>query len=135
MKTIEATATAAGSPSAVWALLADASAWPQWGSWTAAEVEGGGEQRLGAVRVLQSRGVRVRERITEWEPDERFGYELLDGMKVQGYRATVTLDPRPDGGTVVTWRSTYEKAGPFTAIVLRLAIGDACKKLARAATS
>lgn len=135
MKTIEATATAPGTPTAVWALLADASAWPRWGPWTAVEVEGGGEQRLGAVRVLHGRRVRVRERITVWEPDDRFGYELLDGLKVHGYRAAVTLDPRPDGGTVVTWRSTYEKAAPITAVVLRLAIPDACRRLARAATA
>jgi hypothetical protein len=35
---------------------------------------------------------QVRERITEWVPRERMVYELIDGMRVQGYRATVTLE-------------------------------------------
>jgi hypothetical protein len=62
-------------------------------------------------------------------------YELLDGMRVRGYRATVTLERAPEGGTVVRWRSTYERAGPLTALVLRLAVRDACRRLAKAASA
>ena len=76
---------------------------------------------------------RVRERITEWEPDELLGYEMIDGMHVRGYRATVALEAAADGGTTVRWRGTYERSDPFTALVLRLAIRDACKRLATAA--
>ncbi len=133
MRTIEATATASAPPGAVWALLEDASRWSQWGSWTAVEVEGGGPQEPGAVRVLVRPPLRVRERITEWVPGERMAYELLDGMRVRGYRATVAVEPR-GGGTVVRWRSTYESADPVTALVLRLAVRDACRRLARAAS-
>jgi hypothetical protein len=135
MKTIEATATSSGSRDAVWALLEDVSKWKEWGSWSESEVEGGGPQQLGAVRVLVRKPYRVRERITEWAPGERLGYELLDGMKVSGYRATVTLTDAPGGSTVVTWRSTYEQAGPWTALVLRLAARDTAKRLARAAST
>jgi hypothetical protein len=39
-----------------------------------------------------SRRFRVRERITEWVPGERMAYELLEGMRVGGYRSTVTLE-------------------------------------------
>ncbi len=133
MRTIEATATASAPPGAVWALLEDASRWSQWGSWTAVEVEGGGPQEPGAVRVLVRPPLRVRERITEWVPGERMAYELLDGMRVRGYRATVAVEPR-GVGTVVRWRSTYESADPVTALVLRLAVRDACRRLARAAS-
>jgi uncharacterized protein YndB with AHSA1/START domain len=132
MKTIEATATTTGSRDDVWALLADAHAWPRWGSWNETEVEGGGELGPGAVRWLGGRGFRVRERITEWAPGERLGYELLEGLKVQGYRSTVTLE---DGGgaTTVRWRSTYDQAGPVTSVILRLAVRDSVKRLAKAA--
>ncbi len=133
MRTIESTATSSAPPGAVWALLEDASRWSQWGSWTAVEVEGGGPQRPGAVRVLVRPPLRVRERITEWVPGERMAYELLDGMRVRGYRATVAVEPH-GAGTVVRWRSTYESADPLTALVLRIAVRDACRRLARAAS-
>jgi hypothetical protein len=135
MKTIEDAATTSGSPAAVWALLADASTWARWGAWSKVEIEGDGEQAPGAVRVLVRAPYRLRERVTEWVPGERMGYELLDGMRVRDYRALVTLQETPDGGTVVRWHSTYEHAGPFTTLVLRLAVRDACKRVAKAAAA
>jgi uncharacterized membrane protein len=134
MKTIEAVATTSASPAAVWALLADASTWARWGSWSKVEVEGGGPQAPGAVRLLVRTPYRLRERITEWVPGERLGYELLDGMRVRGYRSVVMLEEAPGDGTVVHWRSTYEHAGPLTALVLRLAVRDSCRRVARAAS-
>ncbi|HSD77811.1 MAG TPA: SRPBCC family protein [Solirubrobacteraceae bacterium] len=134
MRTIEAVATTSGTPAAVWALLADTAAWPRWGSWSKAEVEGGGAQAPGAVRVLVKAPFRLRERITEWVPGERMAYELLEGMRVRGYRSVVTIAAAPQGGAVVRWRSTYEHAGPVTALILRLAVRDACRRLARAAS-
>jgi uncharacterized protein YndB with AHSA1/START domain len=133
VKTIEATATTSASREAVWALLADASKWAQWGSWKTVEIEGGGEQGPGSVRVLHKAPYRLRELVTDWVPNERTGYELLDGMAVRGYRATVTLEDAGGGGTVIRWRSTYERARPTTAIVLRLAVRDTCRRLAKAA--
>ncbi len=135
MRTIEAEATTSGSRDAVWALLNDASSWAEWGSWSRVEVEGGGDQKLGALRVLVNRPFRVRERITEWEPGERVGYELLEGMRVQGYRSTVSLEDAPAGGTVIRWRSVYDRAGPLTTLLLRLAVRDSCKRLAKAASA
>src|SRR5215213_55626 len=135
MPTIDAGATTSGSRAAVWALIEDVSAWSRWGSWTASEVEGGGAQQPDAVRVLVKKPYRMRERITDWVPEERMGYEVLEGMKVRGYRATVTLEETPGGGTQIHWHSTYEHAGPFTAMVLRLAVRDACKRLAKAAAA
>ena len=134
MRTIEAAATTSGSREAVWALLADASRWADWGRWSKVEVEGGGEQRLGTVRVLVNRPFRVRERITDWVPGERLAYELLDGMRVEGYRSTVTLEDAP-GGTLIRWRSVHDRAGPFTSILLRLAARDSCRRLAKAASA
>jgi Polyketide cyclase / dehydrase and lipid transport len=135
MKTIEAVQTTSASREEVWALLEDAANWAEWGSWSSVEVEGGGPQGVGAVRVLVKRPYRVRERITEWAPREGHGYELLEGMNARGYRSTVTLEDAPGGGTVIRWRSEYESAGPFTALVLRAAVRDSCKRLARAAAS
>jgi uncharacterized protein YndB with AHSA1/START domain len=135
MKTIDAAATTTASPDAVWALLADASQWSRWGAWSKVEVENGDEHGPGVVRVLVKTPYRLRERVTEWVPGERMSYELLEGMRVQGYHATVTLDEGAQGGTVVRWHSTYEQAGPLTTLVLRLAVRDACKRLAKAAAA
>jgi carbon monoxide dehydrogenase subunit G len=135
VKTIEAVSTTSGSPAEVWALLSDASTWSRWGGWSSVEIEGGEQQCQGAIRVLVRRPFHLRERITEWVPEQRMAYELLDGMRVQGYRAEVTLEEAASGGTVVRWRSTYQRAGPVTALILRLAVRDACKRLAKAAST
>lgn len=135
MKTIEAAATTAAPPTAVWALLADASAWQRWGAWTESGVEGGGEHGPGAIRTLVKRPYRLRERVTDWVPNERMGYELVEGMPVKNYRSTITLEEGRDGGTVIRWHSAYDKAGPITAVVLRLAVRDATKRLAKAASA
>jgi hypothetical protein len=135
VRTIEAVATTSASPDAVWALLADAPSWARWGSWSEVEVEGGGPQGPGAVRVLVRKPFRTRERITDWVPGRRLGYEVIGGLRVRGYRSTVALEPADGGGTVVRWRSTYEHAGPFTALLLRVAVRDACRRLAAAAAA
>ena len=135
MTTIEGTARSKGSPDAVWALLADGEAWTRWGSWSENAIEGGGEQGPGKVRVIVRRPYRVRERITEWVPGERLGYELLEGMRVRGYRSAVTLEEAAGGGTRIRWRSTYDEAGPLTALLLRLAVRDSSRRLAKAASA
>lgn len=135
MRTIEAVETTSGSRETVWALLEDASSWAEWGRWSSVEVEGGGKQGPGAFRILVNRPFRVRERITEWKPEEQIGYELLEGMRVHGYRSTVTLEDTPGGGTLIRWQSVYDRAGPLTTLLLRLAVRDSCKRLARAASA
>jgi hypothetical protein len=132
VKTIEAEARSSGSPDAVWALLEDASRWTQWGSWSKVYVEGGGPQGPGAVRVLHRWPFKLRERVTEWVAGERMGYELLEGMHVEGYRSLVTIEPA-GGGSIVRWRSTYDSADPVTALILRAAVPDSCKRVAKAA--
>jgi hypothetical protein len=134
MKTIEADATSSGSRDAVWALLEDVSQWSKWGAWTESGVEGGAAHGPGAVRVLVKWPFRMRELVTEWAPGERMGYEVLGGMNIKGYRATVSLEDAPGGGTVVRWRSAYVSADPLTALLVRFAVRDACKRLAKAAS-
>jgi hypothetical protein len=135
LKTIEAEASTPATRDEVWSLLENAASWADWGSWSSVEVDGGGPQGVGVERTLVKWPYRVRERITEWEPGRRHSYELLDGMNAEGYRSTLTLEDRPGGGTVVRWRSEYERAGPFTALVLRAAVRDSCRRLAKAASA
>ena len=131
MKTIEGVGRTSAPPEAVWPLLADASRWSEWGSWSKVEIEGGAEHGPGAIRVLHQAPFHVRERVTDWEPNRRMGYEMVEGMNVHGYRSTVTLEPAPDGGTTIRWQSTYDKAGLVTAQILKLAVRTSPKRLAK----
>ena len=135
MNVIEGTATTPASREQIWRLLADASTWSRWGTWSNVQVEGGGEHALGAIRVLRQGPYRVRERVTDWQPGQRMAYELLEGMSVRDYRSVVTLEDAPAGGTLVRWRSTYERAGLITKLLLRLAVREAPRRLARAAAA
>jgi hypothetical protein len=135
MKTIEATAISTAPRDRVWALLADASTWSTWGSWSEVGVEGGGEQRLGYIRVMRQWPFRLRERITAWQPGVLMSYELLQGMNVRDYRSTVTLADAPDGGTAIHWQSSYERADPLTALILRAAVSGSAKRLAKGASA
>jgi len=65
VRTIEADATTTGSPAAVWALSADATACARWGPSSEVEVEGGGHQGAGAIRVLVKAPARLGKRITD----------------------------------------------------------------------
>ena len=51
MGTIEAAATTSASRAAVWALLADANKWQEWGAWSKVKIEGGGAQGPGSVEA------------------------------------------------------------------------------------
>jgi hypothetical protein len=132
-KTIDAEARTTASPEQVWALLADASTWSQWGAWSRVEVEGGGPQQVGSIRRLRRWPYTLRERVTNLVPNERMDYELVEGMRIENYRATATIEAAPDGGSIVRWHSEYDKAGPITGAILRSAIKDACSRVARAA--
>lgn len=44
---------------------------------------------VGAVRVVELIGPPIRERVTEYEPEHRFAYEMLSGAPLKNYRALV----------------------------------------------
>ncbi|MEZ0366089.1 SRPBCC family protein [Mycobacterium sp. pUA109] len=124
-----AQARTAATPETVYALLCDASSWPTWIDVDSVdlEVEGrdGGES-VGAVRVFRFRrlGCRftTRERIVELAPRRRFGYELMSGLPLVGYRAVVDPTPSAEGGTVITWSGSWLPM-PGTRVFTRLALG------------
>lgn len=133
MPSIDATATSSAPREAVWAELEDPARWSQWGPWSDVHVEGGAAHGPGAVRVLKMPALTLREEVTGWEPGRSMGYRVLDGLNVTGYEATVTLDDAPGGGTTISWRATYERAGFFTKLLLGRAVRDVPKRVAKAA--
>lgn len=99
----------------VWDLLTDTASWADWAPFKSASVAtpGPGEpEGVGMVRRLgRGMGQVTVERITEFDRPARFAYELISGVPVNDYRAVVALN-EDDGGTQISWRSTFRGKFP-----------------------
>ena len=123
---IDRTATTTAAPSAVYALLADGSTWPQWsplGSFELLEPGDGRPEGLGAVRLFTTGRLKSRERVVECTPGEAFSYVLEAGMPLRDYRAVVTLTPTGTC-TSIRWRSTFHAKVPGTGWIYRRQLGN-----------
>lgn len=134
MEEIEVQVIAAAEPADLWALLADVSTWPEWGSFDEASIESG--HGLGEIRRFRRGHWVTRERVTGFEPMTRFAYELLSGIPLRGYKAEVTLHATRCA-TNVRWRSTFEPkwrgSGGLMRRGLESFIEETAKALAREA--
>jgi uncharacterized protein YndB with AHSA1/START domain len=113
---VEAEATARATPAAVWALVSDATRYPQWGPWSAGGYERPGDtspRGAGAVQRLRSsrrsylRYVTSIEKILEVEEGRRLTYTVIGGIPVRNYLAEVTLTPAADG-TRIRWEASWD---------------------------
>jgi uncharacterized protein YndB with AHSA1/START domain len=94
---IEHELTAKAPPATVFALLADGSTWPSWsplGSFELVHAGDGDPEGVGAVRIFRTGRVQTRERVVMAKPNERFSYQLISGLAVRDYLATVRLQSR-----------------------------------------
>jgi hypothetical protein len=135
MLEIDVEAHSAAPPERLWALLVDARTWPSWAPFDDAVVEQG--EGVGELRRFKAGRVTTRERVTVLEPPRRFGYELVSGLPIRGYNASVSLVDDPAGGTRLRWRSSFAARLPGTGWLLRRRLGafivEAANGLARAA--
>jgi len=101
-------------PEAVWAMVSDATHYPQWGPWSAAGYREGTGHAVGAVYWLRSgsraygRYVTTVERVEEIDEGRRLAYTVTGGLPVRGYRAEITLTAVPDG-THVSWSASWDR--------------------------
>ncbi len=126
LQVIEKTATTAGDPESVFALLADGSTWPTWSPIGSFELLAPGEGRpegLGAVRLFTTGRHNSRERVVERQPATSFAYVLEAGLALRDYKAVITLVPNGDGGTTINWRSTFTAKVPGTGGIYRRQLG------------
>ncbi len=136
---IEAKAHSRARRDVVWRILADGGSWSRWGPWTKSELEREGSPPpggVGAIKRLVRRPMTIREEVTEFEPQSRYGYRLLSGLPARDYRAQVTLSDAADG-TEIHWHSEFDARFPGTGALVRrslqTAVTDVASRLAREA--
>jgi uncharacterized protein YndB with AHSA1/START domain len=105
--------------SIIWEALADSRRWPTWSPNDAASLEKEGTpvpDGVGAVRVMRTGKITVREKVVGFEPERRLAYQLVSGLPVKDYVAEVLLAPKggDQGTTEVVWRATFKPQLPLT---------------------
>jgi hypothetical protein len=122
---VHAEAHSTASPDQVFRVLADTVRWPEWTPFTSASLEepatGSDPNGLGSLRRFQKGRTTSRERVVAYEPGRRLAYELVTGLPLRDYHAEVTLRPA-DGGTAITWQSTFRPKVPGTGWIYRMAL-------------
>jgi hypothetical protein len=109
---IEHTAHSAAPRSAVWARLADLDNWDQWGPWTKTTSHDEVRTLVSERKRLSGKPYVMKERVTVMQPEERFEYDLLSGLPVRNYHATVALADAANGGTDITWSARFDAPWP-----------------------
>lgn len=143
MPKIDVSARSSAPVDRVWGLLADARGWPEWTPFASAELEREGSpppDGVGAIRRFTYGKNVTRECVVAFEPPHWLAYQLLSGLPVRDYRADVTLQSTPDGGTAIRWQAHFEPLVPGMGWLVRRRlepfIADMAQRLAlRAATS
>jgi hypothetical protein len=126
---------------AVWALVADARTWSDWGAWSKAEILREGAPPPGglhSIKRLTLFPTTVVEEVTVFEPPSLLGYELRSGLPLRAYRASIELtDTRGATGTEIRWRAEFEPKIPGTGGFYRRFLGrftaQTAERLAKAA--
>jgi len=108
---VEAEGTTLAEADTVWALVADANTYAQWGPWN----DGGydppakGPSLPGSVQWFRfGRRTTSVEKILEVDAPSRIVYTVMRGIPVKNYRAEVTLTPNVPRGTSIRWAATWE---------------------------
>jgi uncharacterized protein YndB with AHSA1/START domain len=106
----------AATPDEVWAVLADAAAWPSWDSGVDS-VEGSfGPAGRVTIRSAAAPGRAFPVRVVAWQPAERI--VLSGGMPLGLFRGVRTFSLQPTaGGTVFRMREEY--TGPLLGMIWR----------------
>jgi uncharacterized protein YndB with AHSA1/START domain len=108
---VEAEGTAQAAPEVVWALVADAGRYCQWGPWSASGYDSPRDAALGgagAIRWMRYGRTTTVEKVLEVEDGRRMTYSVVKGIPVRNYQAEVTLTPTA-GGTRIRWTASWDR--------------------------
>ena len=122
----------------VWKKLSDLQNWDEWGPWTKTSIDGEIRTLVSERKHVTGKPYVMKERVTTLDPAEsRLEYDLLSGLPVKNYHATVTLADK-EGGTDITWSAAFNSPWPFLGGLWRGAMTkvmrDVAEALARAQT-
>lgn len=120
--------------SEVWKLLSDHRSMVDWAGAKEVVLRQEGHpppNGLGAIRVVRGAGLAIEEEVLEFEPPRRLGYRINAGLPlpVRDYRASVTLEPKGPGTTLV-WQASFEPRIPGTGRLLGAIVRRLLQRLA-----
>ena len=127
------TAQVDAPPDVVFGLIADPATYPSWAGVSTAVLERPGTDTpfgVGAIRRMTAGRTTGREEVVRYDESSGFGYILLSGLPLRDYRGDVDLEP-VDGGTRVTWRSTFRPKVPLTGALSQRAMQKFIEGLVR----
>jgi hypothetical protein len=116
------TARSAAAVEVVWPLIGEAARWKEWSWMTRTFLLRPGQpvpDGVGALRRFAVGPAGSREEVVAWDPPHHLGYIGVSGLPVRHYRADVDLSS-DGGGTVVTWRGSFDEIVPGTGPLARL---------------
>lgn len=118
----------------VFARITDHEAMRDWPGISACRliVEGEPKNGLGAIRRITSMGLTLDEKVVQWEPPNRYDYQIVRGLPVE-HRGTVTIAAK-HGGADVEWTVKLASRVPLvaelTGAALRLGLAKALRHFA-----
>jgi uncharacterized protein YndB with AHSA1/START domain len=119
---VEAEGAARVAPEVVWALVANADRYSEWGPWSASGYENLGAQApdgAGVIRWMRYGRTTTVEKVLESERARRLVYTVVKGIPVRNYRAEVTLSPQGEG-THIRWTASWDRTLPGRIVHRRL---------------
>jgi hypothetical protein len=137
---ISTQAESKADPASVFRLLRDVATWPRWSLFDSFQLERRGQPDplgVGSIHIFITKVSRAREEVVEIVPNKHLSYILLAGFPFRDYKADVDLDPLPNGGTLIRWRSSFYAKHFGTAwfwkLFMQKVLRDISRQLARAA--
>ena len=99
----------------VWKKLSDLESWHEWGPWTKTTLDGDIRTMVSERKKLMTgKNYVMTEHVTALEAPGRFEYDLVSGLPIKNYHASVTLADAEGGGTDITWKATFNPPWPGT---------------------
>ena len=111
---VEAEGVTKAAPQVVWALVANADSYHEWGPWSASGYQSPGDRAhggAGVIRWMRYGRTTTVERVLEAEQARRLVYTVVKGIPVRNYRAEVTLTPEGEG-THIRWSASWDRTLP-----------------------
>jgi carbon monoxide dehydrogenase subunit G len=111
---VEETVEVGASPTAVWAVIADHAAWPEW--FTALdEVQVTGRATgVGGQRRVVARRLPIDEEFTAWDEEEHFAFAVVRSrLPILGTMAESVRIEETGGGSRVTYRQGLQARRGF----------------------